>query len=67
MEVSAGQVKVEVKLPMHSNKRFSAVSRDPFLAKWGAAKSAVIQMNNQKNVFIPTKQKSALKRLEYMH
>ncbi|XP_055316038.1 endoribonuclease Dcr-1-like [Sitodiplosis mosellana] len=48
-----GKVQVTVTLPKYQNKRFNAVSRDPQLAKWGAAKTAVIQLKKQSNVFIP--------------
>lgn len=50
-----GKVQVTVTLPKYQNKRFSAVSRDPQLAKWGAAKTAVIQLKKQANAFIPVK------------
>lgn len=59
--VASGQIKVTVTLPK-LNRKFSGLSRDAQLAKWGAAKTAVNELKNRKNVFIPEKQKEILDR-----
>lgn len=62
--MAPGQVRVEITLPKYKNMRFSATSRDPLLAKWGAAKSAIIRLKNQPNIFIRTKHNDYLKKME---
>lgn len=58
--VASGQIKVTVTLPKFQGQRFSGLSRDAQLAKWGAAKMAVNELNKLTNVFIPVKQKELL-------
>lgn len=58
--VASGQIKVTVTLPNMNNKRFDGISRDVQLAKWGAAKTAVNELKNRTNIFIPVKQKELL-------
>lgn len=62
--VGAGQIKVEVTLPNFQNKKFSAISRASPLAKWGAAKAAVMHLKHQRNVFIQTSHNEMLKKYE---
>lgn len=52
-----GMIKVTVTLPKFQNKCFNGISRDARLAKWAAAKTAVIQLKKQSNSFIRIKQK----------
>ncbi|XP_031637122.1 endoribonuclease Dcr-1-like [Contarinia nasturtii] len=59
--VAPGKIQVSVTLPTFQNKRFNGFSRDAQLAKWAAAKAAVIQLKKQNNVFIPIKHKDAFK------
>lgn len=61
---AAGKIKVSVKLPKFDDQCFSAYSRDPDLAKWGAAKAAVLQLKRQNNAFLPTTHKELLKHYE---
>lgn len=60
--IAPGKIQVSVTLPKYDNKCFSAFSRDAKLAKWGAAKAAVIYLKKQNNAFIPTKQKDVYKK-----
>lgn len=61
MTVDAGKIEVKVTLPKFQNKCFSGFSRDRKLAKWAAAKSAVIQLKSKQNKFIPVKQNELFK------
>lgn len=62
--MNAGQIKVNVTLPKFQNQRFSAFSRQSPLAKWGAAKAAVMHLKRRTNVFIPTSHSDTVKRFE---
>lgn len=62
--VNAGQIKVNVTLPKFQHKSFSAFSRHPSLAKWGAAKAAVMHLKNQRNVFIQATHNELVKNYE---
>lgn len=62
--VNAGQIKVTVTLPKYKNKSFSAISRSSPMAKWGAAKAAVMHLKKQCNVFIQTSHNEIVKKYE---
>lgn len=61
-----GMIKVTVTLPKYQNIFFNGISRDPRLAKWAAAKTAVIQLKKQTNSFIPVKHKDLYKHYKSM-
>lgn len=62
--VNAGQIQVSVTLPKFQNKTFSAISRGAPLAKWGAAKAAVMNLKHQRNAFIQTTHNDTVKQFE---
>lgn len=62
--MNAGQIKVTVTLPKFQNKSFSAISRQSPLAKWGAAKAAVMHLKHQRNIFIQTSHSETVKKYE---
>lgn len=56
--VAPGKIQVTVTLPKLQNKQYSGFSRDAQLAKWAAAKAAIIQLREQSNEFIPEKHRN---------
>lgn len=62
--MSAGQIKVTVILPKFQNKSFSAISRSAQLAKWGAAKAAVMHLKHQRSAFAQTSHNEMIKKYE---
>lgn len=62
--MNAGQIKVKVTLPKFQNKSFSAISRASVMAKWGAAKAAVMHIKHQQNTFIKTTHNEMVKKYE---
>lgn len=59
--MASGQIQVTVRLPKYQDATFSGFSRDEKMAKWAAAKAALIQLNKQSNVYIPVKAKEIIK------
>nr|ACZ26274.1 dicer-1-like protein [Mayetiola destructor] len=59
--IGPGKIMVQVILPNYENQTFSSISRDPNLAKWGAAKSALLQLKKQFNEYVPYKSNEFIK------
>lgn len=53
--IGPGKIMVQVTLPKYGDQSFSSISRSPKMAKWGAAKSALLQFKKQFNEYVPYK------------
>lgn len=53
--IAPGQISVTLRLPKYKNQQFTGYSRDANIAKWAAAKSAVLRIKQQENKYIPKK------------
>lgn len=59
--IGPGKIMVQVTLPKYGNQTFSSISRHPDKAKWGAAKSALLQLKKQFNEYVPYKASELIK------
>lgn len=58
--IAPGQMQVILTLPSYGNTSFAGVSRDARHARWAAAKSAVIKLGNDSDLYKPTKSREIL-------